>query len=82
MQINPHLFNIRIPINMPDANAGNLTGGPARLPAFDIALNAPTPGNGNPEVEFTSALAQQAANVGNYRAIQPTRPKSTNIIYF
>ncbi|WP_108442577.1 pilus assembly protein TadG-related protein [Glaciimonas sp. PCH181] len=56
-------------VNMPDANAGNLTGvlggAPAGLPASGTALDAPAPGIGDPEVELASGLAQQAANFTN-----------------
>ncbi|WP_225870003.1 pilus assembly protein TadG-related protein [Glaciimonas sp. PCH181] len=56
-------------VNMPDANAGNLTGvlggAPAGLPASGTALDAPAPGSGDPEVELASGLAQQAANFTN-----------------
>ncbi|MEB0163649.1 pilus assembly protein TadG-related protein [Glaciimonas sp. CA11.2] len=56
-------------INLADANAGNTTGvlggAPAGLPASGSALNAPTPGSGDPAVGIASGLAQQAANFAN-----------------
>ncbi|MGZ9712646.1 pilus assembly protein TadG-related protein [Glaciimonas sp. GNP009] len=56
-------------VNLPDANAGNLTGvvggAPAGMPASGAALNAPSPGGGDAEVEMATALAQQAANFQN-----------------
>ncbi|QRX81398.1 pilus assembly protein TadG-related protein [Glaciimonas sp. PAMC28666] len=56
-------------VNLPNANAGNLTGvvggAPAGAPASGAALNAPTPGSGDADVEMATALAQQAANFQN-----------------
>ncbi|MEO6917619.1 MAG: pilus assembly protein TadG-related protein [Collimonas sp.] len=60
-------------VHMPDANAGNTTGvlggAPAGMPASGAALDAPTPGSGDPEVQLASALAQQAANFQNLASL-------------
>ncbi|MEO6920608.1 MAG: pilus assembly protein TadG-related protein [Collimonas sp.] len=60
-------------VNMPDANAGNTTGvlggAPAGMPASGAALNAPTPGSGDPEVQLATALAQQAVNFQNLSSL-------------
>ena len=51
-------------INLPNNSTSTVLGGaPAGTPASGSALNPPSPGSGNPEVELASALAQQAANV-------------------
>ena len=53
-------------VNLPDANAGNLTGvlggAPAGMPASGAALNAPNPGSADAEVAVATAMAQQAVN--------------------